>query len=203
MTSTRLFGRLGLFVVEHFLDGESCDKIRQQLSGADSEFAGVFSKGADPAIDTNIRRVHQTRLPRPLREQLKTQLLSLKPTLDAHFHTHLEGVEDPALLRYLTGDFYHPHTDGSSDMAAPEFLRRRRVSLIVFLNSEAERPGNDSYCGGAVTFYGLVKKAGWEKYGFQLNGRAGLLVGFESDVVHEVKAVTSGERFTMVSWFYE
>jgi SM-20-related protein len=203
MPSTNLFGRLGLFVDEHFLDVESCERIRKHISGGDRELAGVHKGTGESAIDTNIRRVQQTTLPRPLREQLEIHFLAIKPALQAHFNTQLEGAEDPAFLSYRPGDFYHPHRDGSDDSEAPEFLRRRRVSVIVFLNTETERPEDDSYCGGAVVFYGLVKKEGWEKYGFPLNGRAGLLVAFQSHVVHEVKPVTSGERFTMVSWYYE
>jgi SM-20-related protein len=34
-----------------------------------------------------------------------------------------------------------------------------------------------------------------------LIGEPGLLVAFRSDVLHEVEAVTHGERYSIVSWF--
>jgi predicted 2-oxoglutarate/Fe(II)-dependent dioxygenase YbiX len=36
----------------------------------------------------------------------------------------------------------------------------------------------------------------------RLAGEQSLLVGFKSDVKHEVTPVTSGERFTLVTWFF-
>ena len=202
MPNASLFSGLGLFVDEHFLDLESCKTIRNHGGVGDSALAGVQKSTGESGVDTGVRRVQQTRLPRPLRGQLRTQLLSIQSLLEAHFETRLEGAEDPALLTYRPGDFYHPHRDGSEDPHMPEYLQRRRISVIVFLNTETDTPGSGSYCGGAVVFYGLVKKEGCEKYGLSLNGRAGVLVAFRSDIWHEVQPVTSGQRCTVVSWYY-
>jgi len=34
-----------------------------------------------------------------------------------------------------------------------------------------------------------------------LKGEPGLLVGFTADMLHEVKPVVRGDRFTIISWF--
>ncbi len=52
-----------------------------------------------------------------------------------------------------------------------------------------------------MTFYGLMEGAEWEKCAFSLEANSGLLIAFRSDVLHEVKPVTFGERLTVVSWF--
>jgi predicted 2-oxoglutarate/Fe(II)-dependent dioxygenase YbiX len=58
----------------------------------------------------------------------------------------------------------------------------------------------NNYTGGSLTFYGLFDGKG-KNIGFPLIGQAGLLVAFRSVILHGVTSVTSGERFTVVSWF--
>ncbi len=41
----------------------------------------------------------------------------------------------------------------------------------------------------------------WDKCGFALEAEPGLLIAFRSDTSHEVRPVTFGERFTIVTWF--
>jgi len=36
---------------------------------------------------------------------------------------------------------------------------------------------------------------------YGLPGETGLLVAFAAETLHEVSPVTSGERFTIISWF--
>jgi hypothetical protein len=55
------------------------------------------------------------------------------------------------------------------------------VSVVSFLNGEAEAPGGDGYCGGALTFYGLLRDPRANQLGFPLAGEAGLLIAFRSD----------------------
>ena len=67
------------------------------------------------------------------------------------------------------------------------------ASLPVPLSFSAE-PQADSYTGGTLNFYDQTKE-------FGLEGETGLLVAFTSDTFHEVIPVTSGERFTIITWF--
>jgi predicted 2-oxoglutarate/Fe(II)-dependent dioxygenase YbiX len=73
--------------------------------------------------------------------------------------------------------------------------------VVVFLNRQTEQPESDSFCGGSLVLYGLVGEPDWQDYGFPLTGEAGLLVAFPSSVIHEVEAVTAGERYTIATWF--
>jgi len=201
MATADFFRRLGFFVDTQFLNVEACEKLRSQTIPADAQPGSVYRGAGEFVIDTRIRQVQRAKVLGSPLEELRAKLLSLTPALEAHFQTKLEGLEDPALLTYRVGDFYSAHCDGTDDSDAPEFFRRRHISAIIFLNSEAEEAKEDSYCGGAVVFYGLIRHPGGEKYGIDLNGRTGVLVAFSSDVVHEVEPVTSGERFTIVTWY--
>jgi predicted 2-oxoglutarate/Fe(II)-dependent dioxygenase YbiX len=44
---------------------------------------------------------------------------------------------------------------------------------------------------------------GGENVGLPLAGEAGLLIAFPSHLVHSVSPVTAGERYTLVTWFFE
>jgi SM-20-related protein len=105
-------------------------------------------------------------------------------------------------LIYREGDFYKPHIDNDPDPNVDDAYSRRRVSVVIFLNDQAETPGPDCYCGGSLTFYGLIDYPRWQTYGFPLFGESGLLIAFSPDVVHEVLPVTYGERHTIVSWLF-
>jgi len=112
--------------------------------------------------------------------------LGQKSALESHFGTTLTDCERPQFLRYETGDFFVRHQDGNTDQYEFDHLRVRRISIVVFLN--------DSFSGGSLTFYDPEAT-------FALAGETGLLVAFKAETVHEVLPVTSGERFTVISWF--
>lgn len=62
-------------------------------------------------------------------------------------------------------------------------------------------PRPQTFGGGALALYGLLNDARGQNYGFPLEPEQGQLIAFRSDLWHEVKPVTHGERFTIVSWF--
>ena len=133
---------------------------------------------------------------------VQRRLLAVKIRLESHFDLVLSGCEKPQFLIYQQGSFYGQHPDSSTQADAPEYMKKRRVSLVAFLNSETEKPIPETYVGGSLVLYGLVKKRGWEKYGFSLSGEEGVLVAFASSLVHEVKTVTRGRRYSIASWFF-
>ena len=73
----------------------------------------------------------------------------------------------------------------------------------MFLNGAT--PGDPAgYSGGSLTFFGLMDDSpSGESVGLPLAGETGLLVAFPSHLVHSVSPVTAGERYTLVSWFFE
>ena len=98
--------------------------------------------------------------------------------------------------------FSGAHNDSNSHPDADHYVKSRRVSLVLFLNSESQEPAEDCYGGGQLTFYGLLEGPQWEKCPLPVKGEAGLLIAFRSDLTHEVKPVTFGRRRTIVTWFY-
>jgi predicted 2-oxoglutarate/Fe(II)-dependent dioxygenase YbiX len=104
---------------------------------------------------------------------------------------------------YREGDFFRAHPDDSAKADAPDFVRRRSVSAVVFLNGVSPTE-SDGYSGGSLVFYGLMDDGtSEESVGLALAGETGLLIAFPSELVHSVSPITAGERYTLVGWFFE
>jgi SM-20-related protein len=196
------FRRVGFFVDEHFLTPDYCEKIRTASTLTEGRPGGIRRRKGDVVVDASKRQVAQSELPIEMRRFVLSRLLSLKPAIEKHFGTALEGVEDPLLLKYRIGDFYKAHRDRSDDPRTAEFFRQRRVSVVAFINTQTQDEEADSYCGGALVFYGVVKEPKWEDCAFSMTGHAGTLVAFRADTLHEVQPVTAGTRLTIATWYY-
>jgi SM-20-related protein len=132
---------------------------------------------------------------------LRQRLRGLIPELQTHFGTPLADCESPQYLIYHPGDFFRAHRDGG-DAAPDEVTRRRRVSVVIFVNRESEEPAEDAYGQGHLTFHQLLDGPHWERCAFHLDAEPGLLIAFPSNTLHEVTPVSHGRRFTVVTWFY-
>jgi predicted 2-oxoglutarate/Fe(II)-dependent dioxygenase YbiX len=75
------------------------------------------------------------------------------------------------------------------------------VAAVIFLNGEGDPSVSAGYRGGALTLDGLFEQPAAETLAFPLEAEEGLLVTFPADVMHEVRPVEAGERYTVVTWF--
>ncbi len=133
---------------------------------------------------------------------IKEKLLSKCEEFTRRFGVEVRDCQEPTFLVYRPGDFFEPHRDYTERARAPEHIRRRRVSVVVFLGDETVDGVVGEYEGGSLAFYGLLKDPRCEHVGIPVRGKAGTLVAFRSDVFHQVSPVTWGERFTIVTWFF-
>jgi len=200
MVSPDLFARLGLFVDESFLDSSVCRRVVQEMRSATRKQAEVHTAEHREQVKEALRRANKVKPPAAVRSLVGERLDLLTPRLQEAFGVALSGFEPPQFLTYGSGDFHQAHTDAGSDAAAQ--VARRKVSVVVFLNDQSEEPREGSYGGGVLALGGIIPGFGDETRGFPIALPAGSVFAFRSDVIHEVKPVTHGERFTIVSWFY-
>jgi SM-20-related protein len=198
MPSPDFFTRLGLFIQPHFLDTEFCTQTLSELRSAPTLTAALVRESIQEGtvstlVDERSRKTDQVRVSSATAQQVQSQLNAIKPALGQHFGLSLMGLEQSLFYAYQAGSFFGAHRDCNRTVGVPQFIQDRRVSTIIFLNSSS------CYEGGALTFYGLIDD--WQEYGFPLLGEPGMLVAFRSDVLHEVKPVISGERYTVANWF--
>ena len=203
MDALKLFTCLGgLFIENRFFNADLCSKIRDQMHSAPLKPATVHRDG-HYAVDEKVRRSQSVQVPQPTKALVKSLLLSLKPQLESHFRLTLTDCEELQFLRYQQGDFFGLHTDTKTDSNTPEHIKRRKVSIVIFLNDQHRTPAQNSYGGGALVFYGLLRDPRAAKYCFPLVGETGLLIAFLSDTLHEVQPIIWGERYTVVTWFLQ
>lgn len=206
MPYSDFFSQLGLFVLQDFFDAEFCATLCEEMRQARGAPGRVGKLGlSEDVVDETIKRRTELLLPPETISQIEARLLALKPELENHFRVALKGCQTPKPVRYSVGDYYHAHLDTNSAPEAPQYAKERQVAIVIFLNDEemdSDEAEEGSYCGGSLTFYGLVDDPQWKAYGLPLIGERGLLVAFRPDILHEVKPVTRGERYTITSWFF-
>jgi SM-20-related protein len=198
MPNAEFFAGFGLFARREFFDAALCDELREEIARSPARPSTVAEESAD-AVDDAYRKTVSAQVSDETRSVVESRLAELRPVLAEHFRIPLEGFQAPQFLLYREGDFFRPHADQEDE--APEYVRERRVSAVIFLNGESDEPKVGTYRGGALTFFGLMGDPRGDAVGFPLLGEKGLLVAFPSGLVHSVAPVTGGERFTIVSWF--
>ena len=196
-----VFTRLGLLVVKNFFDPELCRRIREQVRSTSDWQSGEVRDDENWVVDETVRKTQYAGVSESTELLVKRRLMALKPRLESHFSVELTACEGVNFLFYSQGGFYLPHQDSNMATDAPELLKKRQVSIVIFLNEEAKEPHPDGYGGGALVFYGLLKDPRWAQWGFPISSETGLLIAFPSHLMHEVEPVTHGERYTIVSWF--
>jgi predicted 2-oxoglutarate/Fe(II)-dependent dioxygenase YbiX len=201
MPTADFFARLGLFVAREFLDPMMCSTIIQQARGQKTHVAAVNRKQDGSLVDQDIRNTQVAPMSPNIERDIRAKLAGLQPDLERHFRVELNGFEDPQLLRYDRGSFFRAHADAETDEDRPIELRRRKVSVSILLNNQAQNPGADEYDGGSLVFYDLMGHPKARTCGFPLHGEAGVLIAFPSLLIHEVQDISAGERYSIVTWF--
>lgn len=176
-----------------------CDAVRAEARAAAGHPAPVYIEGAEGHVHENVRKTSSLEVSAATAADVERRLRELQEEIGGCFGLSLKSCEPPQFLRYVEGDFFIRHQDGDTDQIEFDHLRVRKVSVVIFLNGGADEPSVETYGGGELLIYRAGEEAG--PVVFPIPGEPGLLVAFRSDTVHEVTPVTSGERFTVVSWF--
>jgi SM-20-related protein len=191
--------RFDLYTVREFFDAETCRGIIDEMRRSPVRPAVVYGQGGSGSVDERVRKVARL-APAPETVELVTRrLLECRGEVGEHFGISLGGCEEPQFLRYLVGDFFVAHQDGNTGLLLSERERRRKVSVVVFLNRQSEAPEAEAYCGGSLVFSDW--RGGRGRSEFRFHGEAGTLVAFRAETTHEVIPVTHGERHSIVSWY--
>jgi len=201
MPASTILGHLGLFVRRGFLSPESCRQIRHEMAAGARVPAMVRPAGsAEGLVDENTRRTGIAGVSPGTTALIETQLRDIQPVLEEHFRVQSTGWQQPQFYIYEPGDFFLPHRDSDTDPVAPEWVRKRQVSVAVFPNDE-DGIDDEPYGGGTLVFHGHRGDRQGSGFGIPLESEAGMFVAFPSDWIHEVKPVTSGRRYSIVTWY--
>jgi predicted 2-oxoglutarate/Fe(II)-dependent dioxygenase YbiX len=202
MPNADVFHALGFFARRRFLDPETCRRLRETVRAAPSRAAAVRDdERSYDEVDRTSRSTDRADVAPEDVEAIEQRLASVMPEVERHYGITLRHVQTLQFLVYREGDFFGPHSDSSESDDAAEFLRARRVAAVIFLNGEGDPAKSEAYRGGALTLYGVFRERTHGTLGLALEAEEGLLITFPADLVHEVRPVEAGERYTVVTWF--
>ncbi|PKL75881.1 MAG: hypothetical protein CVV27_13100 [Candidatus Melainabacteria bacterium HGW-Melainabacteria-1] len=193
--------------LEYFLE-------RKLLLGRRQFFAPEFctqligEMNSQPGVDASVYKgsgkqqspERKTRLQRVMPEsyfQIQQHIKALYPDFEAFFQVQPSGMETMQFLKYEAGHYFKPHSDAS----VPEGHAKRRITFVVFLNtqlSESEQH-TQGFRGGSLVFYG-PSRPGQSQVGLPLRCEQGMLVAFHPAIIHEVRPVEWGQRYTVIGW---
>jgi SM-20-related protein len=188
-----------LLIERGFLDAAVCAALVAEMRAARSAPATVYGRaesGAAGAVDERVRRTTRVFPSTETEALIRRLLLERMGAAEERFGGRLGEVEEAQFLLYGVGGHFVAHQDGNTGLLRSE-RESRRVSAVVFLNSQAEAPAPGAYCGGSLVFH----PRGGAGRPLSLKGEAGALVLFRAETTHEVTPVTRGERFTIASWY--
>jgi SM-20-related protein len=201
MVNAAFLSRLGLFIIEDFLSHELCQQMRE-IARTTPTSRAMVTEGGKIVLDEEVRKAYDVDMSLAAKARIYALLLARKEELESHFNVVLTDCQQPAFLAYKMGDFFHRHPDNTHEANLPLSIKRRKISVVVFLNDNAAQDVPETFSGGELTFYGLLNDPRLGDKGIPVQSRQGLLIAFPSHVKHEVRPVTRGERFSIVSWFY-
>jgi SM-20-related protein len=179
------------------LDTADCEEILNELRSIGGAAATVYGKKPTAIIEPAMRKVTRLIASSETRDRVLHRLLERKGSLESHFGLQLGEPEEPQFLRYVTGDYFVAHQDGNTPLTLDE-SRFRRISIIIFLNSQSEDPRAETYGGGSLVLHGGYPELDRREH---VPAIAGTMVAFRSETTHEVTPLVRGERYTVVSWF--
>ena len=200
MNEHDVFTSLGFYLKRDFLDAPLCEEIRALISAHTSDAGYVKTANSGYEVDIDARRAWVAHVPVEYAYMVRDRLEELKPDLETHFTVKLGFQERPQFLLYEPGGHYAPHRDIPTEpVDSGASISGRNISIVIFLNDRAVA---NPYSGGELVFYELTSDPKWKDYGLPLESETGLLVAFRSDMLHGVRPVTSGKRFTIATWFH-
>lgn len=202
MSNISFLSHIGCFVIEDFLTKEFCEQIQQEAQQANLVSAGIVDDKDLAYVNEDYRKTKIAKISKETRVEIYNKMLALKPKLEEHFNVTLDESEKPEVLVYREGDYFKVHKDQDDQPDVKTSTSDRKVSIVIFLNTQTLEPQENCYGGGSLNLYGLINRTGWEDKGFPLGGKPGLLLAFRSNILHEVTPVTFGKRFTIVNWFH-
>jgi predicted 2-oxoglutarate/Fe(II)-dependent dioxygenase YbiX len=181
----------GVLVIENFLDDDLCQKIVEsteqmkykKATVVDADLAKKQEKVAIKSRDTEVFSLGA------YDNKIKSLLVgAFDGVIKNYYNKKVVHYEQPQLLRYTKGGFYHYHADSEYwHSASQQWIRsmQRDLSYLLYLN--------DEYTGGELEF---------KNFNFSLRPKKGTFICFPSDhrFVHKVNQTTSGIRYAIVSW---
>lgn len=189
-----------LYLIKDFLEVDVCRDITTTLAASPAHAATIHGAADSASVVETTRRTSRIVPPPEIVQLVEHRLAARQEEIASHYGIEVETFEEPQFLRYRTGDFFVAHQDGNTGLMQSERERRRKISVVIFLNQHSEIVQDGVYGGGALVFSEWRRRPHGQ---LRFYGEPGSLIAFPSETTHEVIPVTHGERYSIASWYGE
>jgi predicted 2-oxoglutarate/Fe(II)-dependent dioxygenase YbiX len=186
-------------LIPGFLDPAICREVRTAMDRGAAEAAEILDQGV--AVDEDVRRASNIDVDPCTLAAVEARLDAASDMLSVVCGVPLIGREGAGFIRYSDGGFYRPHRDRGDDAEWPT-AARRRLAVVVFLNSAQGNLQSGDFLGGELVIYPGSADDG-KRNPIRITPREGLLVAFDAALLHEVRPVVEGTRDVIVDWYYD
>lgn len=184
---------LALYTDPAFLDPVTCARIRRAMDAGSADDAEVLEDGIERRAE--VRRAASIEIDPSVVAEIEQRFDVLRPAIAAFFATPLSGREGAGFLRYHDGGFYTAHRDRADVPAWPD-AARRCIAVVAFLNGSRDGGSDGDFDGGTLRVW-------MDERIVEVTPRAGTVIAFPADLLHEVTMVRGGIRDAIVDWYYE
>lgn len=181
-------------ILDGFLDAGTCRRVRLAMDAGTPEPAEVLD--AEVRLDEGVRRATLIEVDDETRRLLERHVDAVRSQVADHFSSPVSEREGLGIVRYPDGGFFKPHRDRGKAASWPG-ASRRRIAVVVFLNSSQDVEAAGAFTGGALR---LFDDEG--QHWLDIHPQGGTLVAFPATTLHEVLPVRGGTRDAIVDWFY-
>lgn len=181
-----------------FLSPAECSEIMMDMT----QHMSIPSTSYDEVRGAHISKDRKTRehkVSAETHQKIINRLQGLMPEIREHFKQDIQNIETLQFLRYPVGYFFKAHRDKVLDSG----FRPRLITVVIFLNNQQKDivpEDSPDFSGGSLVFYGNLKQ-NIGKLGLPMRAEAGSIIAFNPQFTHEVTPVSSGNRFTIITWF--
>jgi predicted 2-oxoglutarate/Fe(II)-dependent dioxygenase YbiX len=178
----------GVILLRGWLSAEACDDLVSRLEKQPRGWLTVIDRKTGKEHLDPMRVTERVRLDGMSPEVIDLVRKAFADVAEPMMKCQIDWFISPNILRYSVGGHFRGHADSEVMDRETGLWRRlidRDVSMLIYLN--------DGFQGGNITF---------TKFNFTHHPKKGDLLIFPSDqrYAHRAEPVTSGVRYSVVSW---
>jgi predicted 2-oxoglutarate/Fe(II)-dependent dioxygenase YbiX len=193
-----LRGTPSVWVCERVVSPSDCGATIEAMASA-TTIAGPVLRQSRDGVDPRLRRCSEHALPAGQRGAVVT---AMRNTAERVVGLEWDGIrlDGPKFCSYAAGEYFRAHRDRSDDPLDPAVVRGRLFSIVCLLNDHDVTGGLPVFDGGALIVHVPLGDGRIEPRSFR--PVAGSVVVFAADLLHEVRPVRSGVRYSAIGWIY-
>jgi len=181
-----------ILIQPQFLSPELCEQWIEAANQSPASAAEADSYGVRKGLQRKTTQLH---ISPELNKVILSKLETMSLAFEKHFQVKLTRCEQLQFLKYAPGDYFKPHIDKIDQ----PIYRERQVSIILLLN-EPTPQSKPPFTGGRLSFFVGHPQDRKKMIGIPVLPATGMLIAFRPNLLHEVSEVTSGHRYSIVTW---